>query len=170
MLAQSPRMRKDIIGVLVHPPVMDCNVEAIIQNEEGFASECSELHRSISDLKADWKERVTALKTLQALLMGGAGQLHNFREVMDKLKNDIVAQVGDLRSGVVKEACELLIIMSKTTPPHTWESMVHWFVPAVQRQLPVTVFTMANAANNCIRFMIQNNRYCHVSKLFFFYI
>eukprot|EP01064_Diplonema_japonicum_P034546 TRINITY_DN7194_c0_g3_i2.p1 TRINITY_DN7194_c0_g3~~TRINITY_DN7194_c0_g3_i2.p1 ORF type:complete len:901 (+),score=205.94 TRINITY_DN7194_c0_g3_i2:63-2765(+) len=129
------------------------------RSEHEFAQDAEKISAKIDDVKKNWTERVDALRELQSILVGGAGSLRNFKEVInDKIRYGLTIQVGDLRSQVVKEACLCIMAMCKLTPPAVWEDMVAWFVPALIKQLPVTVLAISLIANEVTRFLIENNR------------
>eukprot|EP00659_Diplonema_papillatum_P017520 gene17520-26953_t len=151
--------RKDALGIIQHQYPVSFNGIPEVVDEAGFASEVETLGERLQDIKGPWSDRLDALKKLQSLILGGAPRLPNYYELVhEKLRFGIVAQVSDLRSAIVKEACLLLMMMCKMTAPHTWEDIVTWFVPALQKQLPVTVQIIADVVNQTLRFFIENNR------------
>eukprot|EP00754_Rhynchopus_humris_P003136 Rhum_TRINITY_DN11688_c1_g1::Rhum_TRINITY_DN11688_c1_g1_i1::g.46197::m.46197 len=156
----SPRTKKNSVGALFAPSnAVSFTAEAVTKDEHGFALEAETLSVKLADVKSPWMERMEALKRLQAIALGGAGSLANFKDVLnDKLRYPLVAQIGELRSQIVKEACVCIMALCSNTPPVVWDEVVAWFVPALQKQLPVTVLAISSAVNTALRFFIDNNR------------
>ena len=160
MHVSSPRTKKNSVGALFAPPnAISFTADAVTKDEHGFALEAETLSVKLADVKSPWMERMEALKRLQAIALGGAGSLANFKDVLnDKLRYPLVAQIGELRSQIVKEACVCIMALCSNTPPVVWDEVVAWFVPALQKQLPVTVLAISSAVNTALRFFIDNNR------------
>ena len=160
MQATTPRGGKGgALSLLTHSYTMSCAATPLCKDENGFAADCEKIREKIEDVKTPWTDRMDALKHLQSLILGGAAEHYNFRDIMsDKLRYPIVAQIGELRSQIVKEVCNCVMIICKSAPDAVWDEMSAWFVPALQKQLPVTVLAISSSVNQAIRLIISRGR------------
>eukprot|EP00755_Sulcionema_specki_P033251 Sspe_Gene.100346::Locus_75045_Transcript_1_1_Confidence_1.000_Length_1074::g.100346::m.100346 len=165
MAIVSARGAKGASAILAIPStVQHDHITPCYKDEVAFLAEAAEIAAVIADVKGPWADRVGALRRVQGMMLGGASFLPGFRDVVhEKLRPGLVVQVCDLRSQVVKEACNAVMVMCKYTSPALWEEMSAWFIPAMQKQLPVTVQAISVACNNAVRFLLENNRISNAS-------
>eukprot|EP01063_Lacrimia_lanifica_P006796 TRINITY_DN1427_c1_g3_i2.p1 TRINITY_DN1427_c1_g3~~TRINITY_DN1427_c1_g3_i2.p1 ORF type:complete len:986 (+),score=417.46 TRINITY_DN1427_c1_g3_i2:63-3020(+) len=159
MHARTPRNAMSIVSE--RAPVSFA-VAGVPREESAFLKDLEAMGECCSDVKNPWNERVDALKQLQALVIGGAGRFHTFKDAMHAhMRHQLIVQIGELRSVVVKEACIVVMALCKFTPPHVFDEMAGWFVAALQKQLPVTVQAISEAAQRAMRYIIEQGRVSH---------
>ncbi|XP_041459127.1 CLIP-associating protein 2-like isoform X11 [Lytechinus variegatus] len=72
----------------------------------------SKMSTILSNDKADWELRVTALKKLRAFIIAGAAEYDCFGQSLRQMEEALILSVKDLRSQVLREACVTLAFLS----------------------------------------------------------
>ena len=105
-----------------------------------------------------WQERAAAMRRLHGLIAGGASRLPPFANLLHShLAEPLGMQLKDLRSKCVKLACEVLIAAARSLGMAFRESAIE-LLPTLLRVLRVTVVVITDAADNCIRQILQHVR------------
>ncbi|XP_020079822.1 CLIP-associated protein-like isoform X2 [Ananas comosus] len=117
---------------------------------------CSNLHPD-----KDWFVRVTAMQTIEGLVLGGAANYPSFCLLLKQLVAPLHTQLLDRRSSIIKQACHLLSFLSKELLGD-FESYAEMFIPVLLKLVVITVYVIAESADNCIKMMLRN---CKVSRI-----
>jgi hypothetical protein len=72
---------------------LPCAKPVTVETEEQLREELGGIAGSLTP-STDWTQRVDALLRLEGLLLGGAAQLAGFAEVLQALRDPLIAQVG----------------------------------------------------------------------------
>ena len=106
-----------------------------------------------------WQDRVAAMKRLQSLVLGGAQHFDNFPGLLRFLREPLGAQILDLRSSIVREACVTLSLLGKALG-EGFEPFLDYFVPILFKLLLVTIQVIKESGNDCIRNLLQSSCAC----------
>ena len=63
-----------------------------------------------------WQKRCDALRSIRALVMGGAAEYDGFMQCLQSLKLPLADAIADLRSTLVREACARIVIANNSYP------------------------------------------------------
>ena len=82
--------------------------------EKDFNSEIDEILCLTSDILKDWKDRECSIKKIGGIILGNYGENKNFLKIVNtKLTNNLIIQMNDLRSAIMKEACRVISFISE---------------------------------------------------------
>ena len=109
----------------------------------------------------DWTVRSGALRKLHSLILGGACDFDSFATHLKALKEPIVAQLAELRSSLVREACAALGAIAERMH-EAFEPFCVEFFPPMLKQTTVTIQVIREASNLGIRTLIV---YCTPVKI-----
>ncbi|XP_076883257.1 CLIP-associated protein-like [Bidens hawaiensis] len=109
----------------------------------------------------DWSLRIGAMQRVEGLVLGGAIDYPCFRGLLKQLVNPLTTQLADRRSSIVKQACHLLNFLSKELLGD-FETFAEMLIPALFKLVVITVFVIAESADNCIKTMLRN---CKVARI-----
>jgi len=123
-----------------------------VYTDRSLEKEMAAIAETLRDVTtADWSRRVVALRRVTCLLKGGANELEAFYPCLQTLRLPTCAQVQDLRSGVVKEACRMLALLARGL-----RQDLETFADFV---LPVLLKTQANNA------VIRSSGHCGIKQM-----
>ncbi|KAM3245146.1 hypothetical protein ACQJBY_056463 [Aegilops geniculata] len=122
-----------------------------------------EMGKVMSTLQPDneWSIRITAMQRVEGIVLGGAADYSAFPTLLKQLVAPLITQLLDRRSSVVKQACHLLIFLSKELL-RDFELCAELLIPALLKNVVITVLVIAESADNCIKEMLQN---CKVARI-----
>lgn len=122
-----------------------------------------EIEKIMSTLQADneWSIRITAMQRVEGIVLGGAADYSAFPMLIKQLVTPLITQLLDRRSSVVKQACHLLIFLSKELL-RDFEPCAELLIPALLKNVVITVSVIAESADNCIKEMLRN---CKVARI-----
>jgi CLIP-associating protein 1/2 len=83
-----------------------------------------------------WNNRCEALRTIRALVLGGAAEYEGFMPGLHSLKVPFADAIADLRSTLVREACVTAALLSQTFGTG-FAHMAETLVPAMLKQVSV---------------------------------
>eukprot|EP00210_Caulerpa_lentillifera_P006256 g5975.t1 len=131
-----------------------------LSNEGALKKELDAIGRSLGST-VDWVERIQAIIRLEGLILGGATQWPSFLELLRNLKDPLVAQICDRRSAVSRQACHVISVLVSYLGIK-FDHMAIFFIPVLIKVLTITVQVMAEAADECIQWILH---YCRSGKL-----
>ncbi|XP_047080200.1 CLIP-associated protein-like [Lolium rigidum] len=122
-----------------------------------------EIGKATSTLQPDndWSIRITAMQRVEGIVLGGAADYSAFPVLLRQLVTPLINQLLDRRSTVVKQACHLLIFLSKELL-RDFEPCAELLIPALLKNVVITVLVIAESADNCIKEMLRN---CKVARI-----
>ncbi|XP_073388615.1 CLIP-associated protein isoform X1 [Physcomitrium patens] len=122
-----------------------------------------ELDKIVSLLKAEqeWSVRMAAMQKLEGIIVGGAVEFGCFLTLFKNFTGPLSGQLLDRRSSIVKQACQLLNLLSKQFQID-FESFAEVFIPVLFRSVVVTVLVIGESADHCIKTMLEN---CRVARV-----
>ncbi|KAM0847779.1 hypothetical protein ACQ4PT_054812 [Festuca glaucescens] len=109
----------------------------------------------------DWSIRITAMQRVEGIVLGGAADYSAFPVLLKQLVTPLINQLLDRRSTVVKQACHLLIFLSKELL-RDFEPCAELLIPALLKNVVITVLVIAESADNCIKEMLRNCKVAHI--------
>ncbi|XP_074555696.1 CLIP-associated protein-like [Curcuma longa] len=109
----------------------------------------------------DWSFRIAAMQRVEGLVFGGATDCSSFPTLLKQLIAPLNTQLLDRRSSIVKQACHLLILISKELMGD-FEACAEIFIPVLMKLVVITVLVIAESADNCIKTMLRN---CKVARV-----
>jgi hypothetical protein len=108
-----------------------------------------------------WNKRCEALRAIRALVLGGAADYDCFMPCLHSLKVPFADAIADLRSTLVREACVTVAMLSQTFG-NSFAHMAETLIPAILKQLPVTIQVISEASNLSLRALL---RHTHSARL-----
>eukprot|EP00439_Symbiodinium_sp_Y106_P012102 s9332_g1.t2 len=140
----APRKLADIASVELEPAE---DVQAVCcSTGRELAREMDTLQRSL-EKRDDWAERCRSLKRLQGLVMGSS-HLEGFVLALLRLRELLLAQVTDLRSALVREACVALRLLAEAFGSEI-EVLAAAALPVLLRSTSVTILVIAESCFRC---------------------
>ncbi|CAE7560404.1 clasp1 [Symbiodinium natans] len=124
-----------------------------------LAREMDGLQRSL-DKRDDWAARCRSLKRLQGLVLGSA-QLEGFAPAVLRLREVLLAQVTDLRSALVREACVALRLLAEAFGIEI-EVLAASALAVLMRSTSVTILVIAESCFRCACAIV---RACHAPRV-----
>ena len=110
-----------------------------VYSKKELATAFEELLVTLSNKDHDfWQHRVDALRSIRALLLGGAAEYDSFMQCLHSLKTPFADALADLRSTLVREACVTVALLSQHLG-NAFAHMAETLIPAILKQLPVTI-------------------------------
>lgn len=131
-------------------------------SKKKLREKCRSLVLTVKTQDADWKLRVRAMNQLEHLIRNEhLAALKNWEAEFDTgLKRALGVQLSDLRSGVVKEACKLLVATC-TEMGDRFDNYLEYFLRLLFKGLYVTIKVISGACHDCLRALLQR---CHTHK------
>jgi hypothetical protein len=124
-----------------------------------------EAMKNIFGVVDEWEQRVDNLKKLQQMAqMGLHLSFPNFINYLKDLQDALAAQIGDLRSSVVKEACITLALLASNLG-ESFNSFVEFFFPSLLKLTFVTIQVVSDAGDSCMKVMLKYTKPNIVSKI-----
>ncbi|CAL5020205.1 unnamed protein product [Urochloa decumbens] len=122
-----------------------------------------EIEKVVSTLQPDneWSIRITAMQRVEGLVLGGAADYSAFPTLLKQLVTPLITQLLDRRSSVVKQACHLLNFLSQELL-RDFEPYAELLIPVLLKNVVITIFVIAESADNCIKEMLRN---CKVARI-----
>uniref|UniRef100_A0A0R3RYT9 CLASP_N domain-containing protein n=1 Tax=Elaeophora elaphi TaxID=1147741 RepID=A0A0R3RYT9_9BILA len=114
--------------------VPKCNVFSPKQLKDQIGEACAILENT--DL--DWSRRMTALKTLRAVIIGGGLDYSDFSEEVREMQAALLTSVKDLRSQLCREACVTIAFYC--------ERLGLVMVSVIEALMPTLISLMQNSA------------------------
>ncbi|XP_043920887.1 CLIP-associating protein 2 isoform X5 [Protopterus annectens] len=121
----------------------------------------NKIREILSDDKHDWDQRVNALKKVRSLLVAGAAEHDCFFQHLRLLDGAFKLSAKDLRSQVVREACNTVAHLSAVLG-NKFDHGAESIVPTLFNLVPNTAKVMATSGVSAIRVIIRNT---HVPRL-----
>ena len=88
--------------------------EVNFKSEKEFQNEMDNIINLTKDCSSDWKKRENALVKLSGIIKGNYSHNTEFLKILNsKLYLNLFAQISDLRSSLMKEACKTLVFISQ---------------------------------------------------------
>lgn len=125
-------------------------------SEKELSKEFDNVHKTLSDSRGDWKQRMGALRRLAALVMGSA-MMEQFVPLALCLREPLINQVQDLRSAIVREACSVIYILVHALGPD-FEPFALSLLPSLFKITFVTIQVIAESGYQCIRAVVGECR------------
>jgi len=119
-----------------------------------------ELLQKSLEQRDDWSARCRALKRLQSLVLGSS-QVEGFASAVLRMREPLLAQVADLRSALVREACVALRLLAEAFGTGI-EGLA---VPALAVLLRSTSVTILVIAESCFQCTCAIVRACHAQRI-----
>lgn len=136
------------------PPSSSAPVALRLYSSRELESALESVAATLKDATtANWADRITALRKIQALIEGGAQHFDNFPALLKLLRDPLTAQVLDLRSSVVREACITISAMGQKIGDQ-FEPYVDHFMPSLFKLLGVSIAIIKESGNECIRSLL----------------
>uniref|UniRef100_A0A4W3IJQ1 Cytoplasmic linker associated protein 1 n=1 Tax=Callorhinchus milii TaxID=7868 RepID=A0A4W3IJQ1_CALMI len=118
----------------------------------------NKIREILSDDKHDWEQRVTALKKIRSLIMGGAAEYESFFQHLRLLDGALKLSAKDLRSQVVREACLTLGYLSSVLG-NRFDHGAESIMPTLFNLVPNSAKIMATSGVATIRLIIRNTHF-----------
>lgn len=109
----------------------------------------------------DWSIRMSAMRRIEGIVVGGATKYSGFLQLLKQLVNPLCDQLADRRSSIVKQACQLLKVLTKELKSD-FDVFAETFLPVLFKLVVITVLVIAESADACIKSMLQH---CKVARL-----
>ncbi|KAJ8905182.1 hypothetical protein NDN08_001691 [Rhodosorus marinus] len=135
-----------------------------IHSVRDVSCELENIKRLLGDVKgAEWDKRVRALRKCKEIAVFVAGAedqslLLVFINGLRGLRTQIAAQVGDLRSAVVREACENLASMAECLGDQFGECLGEAIIPALLKTSAVTIQVISESGAEAMRRVLNSSR------------
>lgn len=133
-------------------PLLSGSVKELTAKINDFVGACATSN-------TDWKSRSAQLDTLRGLISGGAAGIDGFAALVPRLRDPLCAQVQDLRSSIVRQACllicELAAVCGYTS---TFEPLADALVETLLKLTYVSIAVIASSAHVAITNILHNTR------------
>lgn len=129
-------------------------------SEKELSKELDEIQRALNE-RGDWNQRKTALKKLQAIVLGSVRH-PGFVQQCARLREALIAQLQDLRSAIVRETCTVLFILAHALG-NEFEPFALAVLPGLFRNTFVTIQVIAESSYLCARAVVRE---CVTSRVF----
>ena len=127
-----------------------------LYSERELVKAFDELLLTLSNKDHDfWQKRCDALRSIRALVLGGAGDYACFMSCLSSLKNPFADAIADLRSTLVREACVTVALLSQTFG-NSFAHIAETLIPAILKQIPVTIQVISEASNLSLRALLRH--------------
>jgi CLIP-associating protein 1/2 len=104
----------------------------------------------LANTKANWKDRLHGIRKLQCLIIGNGPSFQSFGNHIWDLRDALCAQLQDLRSAIVKEACSTVGALSESLGLQ-FEAMADYLIPSLLKLTFVTIHVIAESGNSCLK-------------------
>jgi len=132
-----------------------------IPNDRELQREFDGIQRTLSDNKGDWKQRMNALQQLQGIVLGCSENSNfvprDFAQQAVRIREPLVAQVQDLRSAIVREACSVLFLLSHVLG-YEFEPFALQALPVLFKATFVAIAVIAESSFQCICAIVRECR------------
>uniref|UniRef100_UPI00398EFCDA CLIP-associating protein 1a isoform X3 n=1 Tax=Pristiophorus japonicus TaxID=55135 RepID=UPI00398EFCDA len=118
----------------------------------------NKIREILSDDKHDWEQRVTALKKIRSLILGGAAEHDSFFQHLRLLDGAFKLSAKDLRSQVVREACITLGYLSFVLG-NRFDHGAEAIMPTLFNLVPNSAKIIATSGIAAIRLIIRNTHF-----------
>ena len=106
----------------------DGGILARVRTEKDLQVELQRIGTALGD-KDNWDRRVDALQELRTLVDGDISRFESCVPALSQLiKHSLEAQLADLRSAIVKEACACVRAMAHSAAAGVAEAVSDWYV------------------------------------------
>ena len=131
-----------------------------MSSERELESELTALAATLRDVtSSEWNNRTAAMHRIAAITMGGAASFEAVWADMLRtaIRPGIAAQLGDLRSLVVRDATALLALLSVQLPnaAAALGEHIEALLPQLLRLNSVSILVIATAAHQCMLCVLQ---------------
>eukprot|EP01028_Stygiella_incarcerata_P001847 TRINITY_DN13447_c0_g1_i1.p1 TRINITY_DN13447_c0_g1~~TRINITY_DN13447_c0_g1_i1.p1 ORF type:complete len:1399 (-),score=355.11 TRINITY_DN13447_c0_g1_i1:199-4395(-) len=121
-----------------------------LYSEKELSNEMKLLEDLLANTKANWKDRLHGIRKLQCLTLGNGPSYASFVTHIWDLRDALCAQLQDLRSAVVKEACSTVGTLAETLGAQ-FEAMADYLIPSLLKLTFVTIHVIAESGNSCLK-------------------
>ena len=84
------------------------------KQEKYFNLDIDQILNDTKDIQTEWKKRENSLKKLGSICLGNYGKNPNFIKIFNqRLSLNLMAQMNDLRSNLMKTACRITVLCAK---------------------------------------------------------
>ena len=97
-----------------------------------------------------WQKRCDGLRSIRALVMGGAAEYDGFMQCLQSLKLPLADAIADLRSTLVREACATAALLSQIFGKG-FAQIAEVLIPPLLKQIPVTIAAISEPSNLSLR-------------------
>ncbi|XP_078259468.1 CLIP-associating protein 1a [Rhinoraja longicauda] len=118
----------------------------------------NKIREVLSDDKHEWEQRVTALKKVRSLIMGGATEHESFFQHLRLLDGAFKLSAKDLRSQVVREACITLGYLSSVLG-NRFDHGAESIMPTLFNLISNSAKIIATSGIAAIRLIIQHTHF-----------
>lgn len=125
-----------------------------------FAAALKAKRKVLSSTQSCWNLRVKAMNEIEAMYVDGgvATSAPSLPDDLRKLSRCLKAQLGDLRSAIIREACRLLVTVAGSCGGEAaFAPFFASLLPSLLSRLFVTVRPIADAADTCVRSALQRS-------------
>ncbi len=133
---------------------------------KSISKDLKEQRRILKDIVSNWTLRVKALNRYEELITSQPAQVWSnwsgLRDELDSLRPCIEAQLNDLRSSIVREACRCLISLAGHLPGRSFDDSLAVYIPILCSKLYVTVKAISAPCDSCITELIARK---HTTKV-----
>ncbi|KOO32683.1 clip-associating protein [Chrysochromulina tobinii] len=123
-----------------------------VYSDRELGVEMTAIHEQLKHAD-DWAVRSTALRRLHSLVLGGACDFDSFAGHLKTMKDALVAQLAELRSSLVRDACAALGAAAEKMR-ESFEPFCIDFVPPMLKQTTVTIQVIREASNLGLRTLL----------------
>jgi hypothetical protein len=115
----------------------------------------------LKNLTAEWKQRIQAMQRINELTRSGLSrEMSCWNAEIEALRPCLAAQLGDLRSSVVGEACKLLPLLAEHMGADFEDTLVY-ILPSLFKLLYVSIKVMSQAGDECVSQLLAHT---HTAK------
>jgi hypothetical protein len=139
----------------VRPGTAAMSVKGAPTSSRRITGECEDIAAKLGN--PDWEVRVEAMERLQALVHGGGCASDGFMDAFVRhLREPLLAQCVDIRSGITKVACATVSCLSVSLGA-AFGKVAELFVKSLAKQIrDGMVQVMLDDANDCVMTIIAN--------------
>eukprot|EP00900_Chrysochromulina_parva_P018752 jgi/Chrpa1/26879/Chrysochromulina_OHIO_Genome00011886-RA len=123
-----------------------------VYSDRELGVEMTAIHEQLKHAD-DWAVRSTALRRLHSLVLGGACDFDSFAGHLKTMKDALAAQLAELRSSLVRDACAALGAAAEKMR-ESFEPFCIDFVPPMLKQTTVTIQVIREASNLGLRTLL----------------
>jgi hypothetical protein len=139
----------------------DAKQLAPVSDPEPLMAEIRNMRAVLEDESTDWTDRQRAMNRIEELVTGkDMASVPRFFDEMKLLKKALGTQLDDLRSSIVRDACNLLITLAGVLGhDERFAYTVKHCLPVLFRRLYVTIKVIAQSADECVRAVLSTAYY-----------
>ncbi|EGC38551.1 hypothetical protein DICPUDRAFT_75856 [Dictyostelium purpureum] len=130
-------------------------------NESELEYRMNEIIEALDNSETEWNIKLNNVLKLQSLIKSGACKLSNFTQLLNKIKDLLIAQVLDKRSILMKEACLTVSAIAEALE-HQFEPFVDRFFNALVKCIISTIKVVSETSDNCIKCIISSIKSCKI--------